>query len=150
MSLTNKEIASSPSEQKKQHPAHELAARAVDAAADRKARDIVVLDLRSVSSVAEFFVLCTGDSELHIRAIVNAVDEQVQEACGEAPWHTEGADRRQWVVLDYVDTVVHVFNEEKRSFYGLERLWGDAPSEHVPPDGDASDVELLQRATQSN
>jgi ribosome-associated protein len=100
--------------------------------------------MRSVSGVADYFVLCNGSSELQIKAIIDAVDERIFERCGERPWHTEGYEHLQWVLLDYVDVVVHVFNGEKRAFYGLERLWGDAPTEHVPEEASAAQVRLLQ------
>jgi ribosome-associated protein len=128
-------------------PARTLAVHAVDAALDRKARDITVMDVRNVSGVADYFVLCTGDSELQIKAIMEAVEHQIEERFGERPWHIEGSDHKQWVLLDYVDVVVHIFNEEKRAFYSLERLWGDAPMEEVPDEADsAAEVKLLQDA----
>ncbi|NKO01022.1 ribosome silencing factor, partial [Weissella cibaria] len=94
--------------------------------------------------VADYFVLCTGDSDLQIKAIADAVEERIREACRERPWHREGYEHRQWVLIDYVDLVVHIFNPEKRLFYDLERLWGDAPAERVPDDGDAAGVQLLR------
>ncbi|ARA94595.1 MAG: ribosome silencing factor [Bacteroidetes bacterium] len=128
-------------------PAHALAAQAVDAVLDKKAVDVVVMDMRDVSGVADFFVICTGESDRQIKAVAEAVREQVREASGELPWHTEGLDHLQWVLLDYVDVVVHVFEAEKRAFYDLERLWGDAPSEPVPEGGRAADIALLRRAS---
>lgn len=128
-------------------PARQLAARAVDAVIDKKAKDVVVMDMRDVSGVADFFVLCTGESDRQIKAVAETVRETIREAYGELPWHTEGLDHLQWVLLDFVDVVVHVFDEEKRAFYDLERLWGDAPHETVPEDGTGDDVALLQ-ATQ--
>ncbi len=138
--------------QKKQRttptPVQELAAHAVDAALEKKARDIVVMDLREISGVADYFVVCTGDSDLQVKAIMEAVEERIRVQCQEKPWHIEGREHRQWVLLDYVDLVVHVFDGEKRAFYDLERLWGDAPSEQVPDDaGSAAVVELLKAAS---
>jgi ribosome-associated protein len=121
-----------------------LAARAVDAMAEKKASDITILDLRGVSGMADFFVIATGDSDLQIRAIANGVRDRIEEECDERPWKEEGTDALQWVLLDYVDLVVHVFTPAKREHYGIERLWGEATSETVPDDGDASDVQLLQ------
>ena len=127
-----------------QNPVQVLAAHAVDAVLSKKGHDVTVMDMRQVSGVADYFVLCTGDSDLQIRAIAEAVQDRIREECSEKPWHTEGNDHYKWVLLDYVDLVVHVFNEEKRAFYNLERLWGDAPVEHVPDEGSAADVALLR------
>lgn len=126
-------------------PARELAAHAVDAALDKKAHDLTVLDMRGVSGVADYFVIATGDSDLHIKAIVDGIEMRLREQSAERPWHVEGREHRQWVLMDYVDLVVHVFDRERRAFYDLERLWGDAPMEHVPDDADSSAaVKLLQ------
>lgn len=133
------------------NPTRVLAAHAIDAALSKKAHDVTVMDMRSVSGVADFFVLCTGDSDLQVRAIADAVGENLKDELGERPWHREGYEHLQWVLLDYVDLVVHVFSPEKRIFYGLERLWGDAPVEQVPENATSSDVKLLlegQGATQ--
>lgn len=126
------------------NPVGLLAAHAVEAVLDKKARDVRVMDMRGVSGVADCFVVCTGDSDLQIRAIADAVRERIRETCDERPWHVEGTDSYQWVLLDYVDLVVHVFAGERRAFYSLERLWGDAPFEDVPDDGSAEDVALLR------
>lgn len=124
-------------------PAPVLAREAVDALLQKKARDIVVMDMRGVSGVADLFVLATGDSDMQIKAAVDSVRERLREQFGERPWHVEGYEHRQWVLVDYVDLVVHVFMDERRAFYGLERLWGDAPREAVPDDGHGSDVRIL-------
>jgi ribosome-associated protein len=136
--------SSSPTRKPPRNPGYLLAAHAVDAMAEKKASDITILDLRGVSGMADFFVIATGDSDLQIRAIANGVRERIEEECEERPWKEEGTDALQWVLLDYVDLVVHVFTAEKREHYGIERLWGEASSESVPDNGDASDVELLQ------
>lgn len=92
-----------------------------------KAEDIVLMDLRSVNNaVADFFVICSGNSDTHIDAIAESVDHEVNKTDGQNPWHREGHNNKIWVLLDYVDVVVHVFNHENREFYGLESLWGDA------------------------
>ena len=101
------------------------------------------MDVHDVSGFADIFILATGDSELQIRAIHDAIRTSVKEETGERPWHVEGLEHSQWVLLDYVDLVIHVFNEEKRAFYSLERLWGDAPKEEVPLDGAGDKVALL-------
>lgn len=126
-----------------QTPVKLLARVAVDAILNKKGRDILILDVNEVSGIADIFILVTGDSDLQIRAIVESVRQQLKDQLGELPWHIEGDDHYQWVLLDYVDLVVHVFHEEKRAFYELERLWGDAPHEEVPDDGDAASVKIL-------
>ncbi|WP_263785598.1 ribosome silencing factor [Salinibacter grassmerensis] len=133
-----------------ENPSPVLAARIVDAMADKRAMDISVIDLREVSSMADFFVLGTGESDLQVKAIANGIADQVEATCGERPWKREGTDHLQWVVLDYVDVVAHVFLPEKREHYRIDRLWGEADSEIVPEDGDASDLDLLQDLLQKS
>jgi ribosome-associated protein len=135
--------ASRPKKQRSTHrPAHELAALAVEAMQSKKAVDVTVIDVREVSGVTDYFVIGTGESDMQVRAIAEAVRMQVKEETGERPWKREGTQHNQWVVLDYVNVVVHVFDRERRAYYDLERLWGDAPVEHVAED--AETVELLQ------
>ena len=98
----------------------------VEAALDRKANDVVLLDLRGLSSVADFFIICSGNSDTHVEGIANIIEEELKENDTRA-WHREGGKRASWVLLDYIDVIVHIFTEEAREFYGLERLWGDAP-----------------------
>ena len=94
---------------------------------EKKAEDVVIMDLREVkTAVADYFVLCSGNSDTQIDAISESVEEQVKKKCNQRPWKREGRDQREWILIDYVDVVVHVFNKEKRKFYGLEELWGDA------------------------
>jgi len=127
-----------------------LAAHAVRAMAEKKAKDITVIDLREVSDMADFFVIGTGDSDLQVRAIANGVMDELEEECDERPWKREGMDHLGWVVLDYVDVVVHVFLPSKREHYRIERLWGEAERETVPADGDLSDLELLKSLDSSS
>lgn len=128
-------------------PVQALAREAVEALLSKKALDVTVMDMHEVSGVADIFVIGTGESDLQIKAISDAVVERIREQYQERPWHTEGYEGRQWVLLDYVDLVVHVFSHEKRAFYNLERLWGDAPREDVPADGSSQDVLLLRDGT---
>lgn len=139
--------ASSPPEKKRstQLPAHDLAALVVEAMQSKKAVDVTVIDVREVSGVTDFFVIGTGESNLQVRAIAEAVREHVREQAGERPWKREGTQHNQWVLLDYVDVVAHVFDRERRDYYDLERLWGDAPVEHVADD--ATEVALLREAS---
>lgn len=139
---------STPPHASEHAPSHRLAAAAVDALAERKAENITILDLRPVGGVADYFVIGTGASERQIRALAGAVDERAEETLGERPWHTEGLEHLQWVVLDYVDVVVHIFSKEKRAYYELERLWGDADIEHVPAEAGSAAVELLQQGAE--
>ena len=132
------------------NPSPVLAAQAVDAMADKRALDITVIDLREVSSMADFFVIATGESDLQVKAIANGIVDQIEEEYGEDPWKREGMDHLQWVVLDYVDVVAHIFLPEKRDHYRIDRLWGEADSESVPEDGDASDLDLLQDLLQTS
>jgi ribosome-associated protein len=94
---------------------------------EKKASDIVVMDLRKVkNAVADFFVICSGNSDKQLDAIADSVDQEVYKALKENPWHTEGKNNKEWMLLDYIDVVVHVFRKDRREFYALERLWGDA------------------------
>ncbi len=100
---------------------------AAAAAHAKKASDVVALDLRELDGVADYFLICSGASEPQVKAIAEAVEEKLREA-GTKPWHVEGREGRRWVLLDYVEFVVHVFHEKTREYYLLERLWGDAGS----------------------
>ena len=99
---------------------------AVGAAEDRKAIDLKVLHLEKVSDFTDYFLICSGTSERQVHAIADAVQERLREH-RVRPLHVEGYNRAQWVLIDYGDLVVHVFQEEPRRYYALERLWGDAP-----------------------
>jgi ribosome-associated protein len=123
-------------------PGRTLARLAVDAALDKKARDVTVMDLRGISGEVDYFVIATGESDLQIRAIVEGIVDRLRTDAGERPLHREGSPgSSRWIVLDYFDLVVHVFDPELRAYYDLERLWGDAPTERV--DEDAEEIELL-------
>ena len=106
-------------------------ARAVRAAEDKKATDLIVLDLRKAAGFTDFFVICSGNSARQIHAIADGVVEALA-AEGARPAHVEGYDRSEWILLDYFDFVVHVFAPETRHFYGLERLWGNAERLTIP------------------
>jgi ribosome-associated protein len=99
---------------------------AVAAAEDRKAIDLKVLQLEKVSDFTDYFIIASGSSERQVQAIADAIEQRLR-AVRVRPLHVEGLTRGQWVLLDYGDLVVHVFQEEQRRFYALERLWGDAP-----------------------
>lgn len=94
---------------------------------EKKAHDIVVLDLRDLESAStDFFVICHGQSNTQVEAIANSVEETVSKAIKEKPWQKEGYGSNNWILLDYVNIVAHIFVEEQRTFFGLEDLWGDA------------------------
>ena len=113
-------------------PGRDLARLALDAALSKKALDVTVMDLRGISGEVDYFVIATGESDLQIRAIVDAVVDRLRTDAGERPLHREGQPgTSRWIVLDYFDLVVHVFDPELRAHYDLERLWGDAPTERV-------------------
>ncbi len=99
--------------------------RAIQAAEDKKAFDLTVLDLRKAAGFTDYLVICSGSNVRQVRAIADAVVDALCEQ-GLKPAHVEGHDRSEWVLLDYFDFVVHVFAPETRMFYGLERLWGNA------------------------
>ena len=104
-----------------------LALRCRELAEEKKAENIVILDVRKVSSVTDYFVIATGTSEPHLRAIVDEVSDKLREQNRLHPRATDGAIRTNWVVLDYFDVLVHVMRADVRENYDLESLWGDAP-----------------------
>ena len=94
---------------------------------ERKAEDIKILDMRNVKSAStDFFVISHAESDKQVEAIARSVDEEVKKLTGEMPWHREGMENNEWVLLDYFNVVAHVFQREKREFYAVEELWGDA------------------------
>jgi ribosome-associated protein len=105
--------------------------RAIEAAQDRKAIDVVVLDLRPAEGFTDYFVIMTGANARQIQAISDAIQEALGSS-GAMPAHVEGGDRAGWILLDYFDFIVHIFSPETRAFYSLERLWGSAERIPVP------------------
>jgi ribosome-associated protein len=100
---------------------------AVKGILEKKGHEAVTLDLRELqNAVADFFIVCHGDSSTQVEAISRSVEEEVMKETGEKPVFTEGLQNAEWVVLDYFTVVVHIFQKEKRDFYGIERLWADA------------------------
>ncbi len=99
---------------------------ALEAAAEKKARDGIVLELKGLTTFTDYFVIVTGETDVHIRAVADAVEEALSKA-GEHMHHIEGYEDARWVLLDYGDVIVHIFSPEAREFYALELLWGDAP-----------------------
>ena len=110
-------------------------ARAAELAMERKAQELVVLDLRGISSATDYFLIGSGTSDVQVRAIADHIIEEMKKE-GVRPGHVEGLEGGRWVLIDYIDFVVHVFHPEARSFYQLEGLWGDARRlvvEDAPP-----------------
>ncbi len=102
------------------------ARRAALFAADKQAIDILVLDLRKITDFCDYFVICTGAVDVHVRAIYENIEEELKKI-GWKPQHIEGRENYRWLLMDYIDLVVHVFQPDARGYYSLERLWGDAP-----------------------
>jgi ribosome-associated protein len=107
--------------------AENLAKACARYADDKKAEDTVVLDLQGISSFTDYFVICSGTSEPHLKAIAGEIEERLRDEHGVRAVSVDGFPASQWIVLDYMQVIVHVFRREKREFYSLEDLWGDAP-----------------------
>jgi ribosome-associated protein len=112
-------------------------AAAVRAVLDKKAFDVVVLDLRTADGFTDFFVLCTGANPRQIEAIAEAVQQALRTGFGERPAVVEGLKQSEWVLLDYFSFIVHVFSRDARAYYALDRLWGNAIRHDVPDDDGA-------------
>lgn len=104
-----------------------LSELAIHGIQEKKGNDIVRLDLRNLkSSVSDYFVICHADSGTQVKAIANSIEDEIFKATGQNPWRKEGLEHAEWILLDYIDVVVHIFKTDKREFYGVEDLWGDA------------------------
>ncbi len=115
--------------QKKQAGTDQLIAQIIRGIEEVKGNDIEILDLREIeNTVCDYFIICNGTSNTQVNAIVNSVQKSVSKALKEKPWHVEGSDNSEWVLMDYVHVVVHVFQKHIREFYDIEGLWGDAKS----------------------
>ena len=108
----------------------ETARKAGQIALAKRGFDVKILKMDSISSICDYFVIVSGDADVHVKAICNAIYDELLDD-GLKPYHREGMDSGNWVLLDYVDVVVHVFREPVRTFYALEKLWGDAPVEEL-------------------
>ena len=111
--------------------------RVAQLALDRKAGDVIALDLRGISSATDFFVIASGTSDVQVRAIADHIVEELKKE-GVRPGHIEGVRGGNWVLIDYIDLVVHVFHHAARSFYQLENLWGDAPQVSFSPSAESA------------
>jgi len=105
----------------------ELANKIVEAMEDKKARDVIALEIKNISLIADYFIICSAGSSVQAQAIADNVEEKMDEL-GLHVRHKEGYREANWILLDYGDAVAHIFQEDDRSFYNLEQLWGDAPA----------------------
>lgn len=106
---------------------------------ERKGTDIVVLNLKELkNAVADYFIICSASSDTQLDALARSVEEEVEKITGQSPWQSEGRTNREWILLDYVDVVVHVFLRDRRQFYALEELWGDAEFTYIEEPAEAS------------
>ncbi|MGR3810080.1 ribosome silencing factor [Jiulongibacter sp. NS-SX5] len=105
----------------------ELSLSVIEGMIEKKASNIVLMDLKKVhNAISDYFVICSGNSDTQIDAISKSIEEVVYKKSGQDPWNREGRQNREWILLDYVDVVVHVFQKDKREYYDIEALWGDA------------------------
>ena len=109
-------------------------AAAVAAVCDKKAEDVIVLDLRKTGGFTDYFVICSAANARQITAIADSVQDTLRQSLGEKPALAEGVDKSEWILLDYFNFVVHIFSRECRTFYGLERLWGNADRHDISDD----------------
>ena len=108
-------------------PSEQLVSCIVEGIRDKKGKEITVLDLRKIqNAICDFYVICAGDSNTHVSAIANGIEENARKEMSEKPWHTEGLTNAEWVLVDYVSVAAHVFRNEAREFYDIEGLWADA------------------------
>ena len=111
----------------KANPSEQLLACIVEGIREKKGKEITVLDLRNIqNAICEFYVVCTGDSNTHVAAIADGIEEEVRKNLKEKPWHVEGLSNAEWVLVDYVSIAAHIFRNEAREFYNIEGLWADA------------------------
>jgi len=112
---------------------------------NKKGYDVKILDLRKLTAFADFFVICSADSDTQVKAVADEIDKELRDE-GIKYWHKEGYKSLTWVLIDYVDVVVHIFKKDAREFYKLEKLWGDAPIEDIQ---DPATVESKPKKTRS-
>lgn len=115
----------------------ELVEEIVKGMQEKKAHNILIINLQDVSqAVADYFVIASGNSVSQVDAIADSVIEIVEKNTGENPWHQEGKENKEWILLDYANVVAHIFRKDRREFYALEDLWGDAEMMEVPAEGE--------------
>ena len=109
-----------------EHTVEATVQRIIQHVMEKKGEDISVIDLRGITSVSDFFILVTGSTGVHLKAIADEVREKMKNEHGINPWHVEGYSAQKWILIDYVDVVVHIFDKVTREYYSLENLWKDA------------------------
>ena len=119
----------------------EIVKAAASAAVSRRAQNPVVLDLRELDCFTDYFAIFSGISDVQVEGISEAILEELEKNWNQQPWHREGAKKADWILLDYVDFVVHIFLDERRSYYSLERLWAEAPHVELP---EIDEIPLLE------
>ena len=113
--------------QKKQTSVDELISFILEGIEEVKGNNISLLDLREIeNTVCDYFIICNGTSNTHVNAIVGSIQKTVSKKLKDKPWHVEGSDNSEWILMDYVNVVVHVFQKQVREYYDIEGLWGDA------------------------
>lgn len=112
-----------------------LAEKIAQLALSKKGRDVLIMDLRKVSDMADFFVIVSGESDIHVKTLCNFVETELRNEKIHV-WHKEGFSKLNWVLMDYVEVIVHIFRPETRAYYNLEKLWADAPTIRVKDDVD--------------
>lgn len=127
-----------------------LSKKLAELALSKKATDVILMDLRKLSGPSDFFVVCSADSDTHVKAIAEGI-RRGSEEFGARVWHSEGLKALSWVLLDFVDVVVHVFHREARGFYAIERLWGDAAITRAEdtPEGPVFEPDRLSKPSRS-
>ena len=117
----------------------ELADKISSAMLEKQGVDIKILELEGLTMMTDYFVICTGTTNAHVRAIASHIgDELIGQKV--KPWHIEGGEEMNWLLMDFIDVIVHIFSPEKRQFYGLERLWGDAKIYNIKDDHEAANL----------
>lgn len=122
-----------------------VARRGAELMLEKKARDVAIMDVTGLTDIAQRFVLCSCDNDVHVKAVADHVREELADE-GVRPWKTEGWEGRMWVILDFVDVVFHVFYDDTRHFYNLERLWADAPTERISDEIEQSNEESSEES----
>ena len=133
---SNQQFVNSISEQKTQSKV--LVELIVEALLSKKARDVVVMDVSELTTLTEYFVICNGNSDVQVKALADAVEDDLLKKATEKPWKKEGITSRSWIILDYINIVVHVMSQEKREFYGIERMWNDAKITYIEDEKSSS------------